>query len=162
MVNPVIHEAKFADKADAAINSEVLRLIFMHTRVGRMVFHNDAYPYFSETQKVWGVRIEDKHDKGEKTPHYILEFGAGDYKKCRHEAFSVTYSDYLSKLKKSPAQNTIEVNPGKYTIHLWLRYDNIETFQDFAKVVNDAYYNAMVIALPAYAILTDRMVHVDN
>ena len=106
-----------------------------------------------------GVRIEDKHDKGEKGPHYILEVGVGEYKDLEHAAFSVTYYDYRSVLKgrsKKIARNDILLNPGKYILHIWLpRNYREDTFRDFAKAVDSAYYNAMIETLPNYEILID-------
>ncbi|MBR5389603.1 hypothetical protein IK146_03530 [Candidatus Saccharibacteria bacterium] len=113
-------------------------------------------------QKVWGIRIEDQHDKGESEPHYILEVGLGDYKvKTRHALYSVTYCDYRSVLKgeeEGVEENSILLNPGKYMIHIWLpENENKTTFSSFANKVNHAYYDAMKEALPNYAILADEI-----
>lgn len=164
MLIPKIVETKFVDKADSAINSDVLRGIFYHTLVSRPALgynYESRMPYFQNQRlTAWGVRIEDKHDKGEKTPHYVLEVGIEGYKNLQHAAFSVTYCDYRSVLKgrsKKIAKNDILLNPGEYIIHIWLPRDYDEdSFMGFARVVSSVYYDAMIKALPNYEILVDN------
>lgn len=162
MIKPVIHEAKFVDKADAAINSMVLREIFRHTRTsgdksrGRRIFRH--------MPEVWRVRIEDQHEKGEDAPHYILDVGVGDCgENCRGLLYSVAYCDYRSVLEgddnNTIKNNAILINPGKYLISIWLPDKGYKEkkFNKFAVAINDAYYRAMVATLPNYMILTKKL-----
>ncbi|MBR3319195.1 hypothetical protein IKG06_01660 [Candidatus Saccharibacteria bacterium] len=167
MERPVIQEAIFVDAADAAINSMVLREIYRQLKVGDRMPKRAPHGYcqFTRMPEVWGVRIEDQHDSGEETPHYVLEVGFGEYKQhCLRNVYHVNYCDYRSVLKgeeKDIAENCILVNPGRYTITIWLLRNRCTDRQidGVADAVNDAYYNAMVVALPNYAILTERIVY---
>ena len=161
MVKPVIHEAKFVDKADTAINSMVLREIFRHTRVSGDCSLKACFRHMPEK---WRVRIEDMHEKGEDSPHYILDVGVGECGEgCRKLIYSVAYCDYRSVLEgdddNAIRSNTILINPGKYFIYISLPnkgYDE-KKFNEFAVAVNNAYYSAMAAALPNYMILTKEI-----
>ena len=157
--------AFFADSADAAINSMVLRSIFMHTRESCIVpGHEDLEPCFPEILSSWGVRIEDQHSNTEDAPHYVLEVGAGLYRElCVVAVFAVQYCDYHSVLESEGAEkNDIVRSPGQYTITVWLPNKYKEMLEKFAGIVNGAYYEAMEKALPAYAILVSEMYRVDK
>ena len=105
MKYPKIRKALFNETPDTAINSRVLRTIFWEFRVSPQSHGTgNAFPVLAYRPKVWGVCIEDQHNN-EAAPHYILKVGDGNFEKdCQERAY----------------------NPGYYTIHIWMPYDERE------------------------------------
>ncbi len=152
MERPEIYQALFADAADAAINSRVLRAAFEYAKER----YNPATDSFASDFGEWGVCIEDQHDD-ETTPHYYLKFNHGNLDGCWFQAFHVRYCDYRSVVDENPMKMGIKENPGTYRIYVWLPKRTFNSAPYFAQAVNNAYIQAMTDMLPDYAILTSGL-----
>ena len=157
MKHPVVSDSYFFGAPDAAINTAVLRAIF-ELMVVR--YDPDTDTFVSEPGG-WGYRIEDQHDD-EAAPHYRLEVGMGDYKKSNRHTFHVRYCDFHSILGGNLVGTTIDTAPGEYRITTWLPsvegVDKDRLANEMADAVDEAYYNAMVRALPDYEILKSELI----
>jgi hypothetical protein len=158
MKRPEIKQAVFQPGMDREINTMLLREIFKIMGV-KHVIDGDSFTAQPEWE-VWGVRIEDKHDEGEATPHYILTVGEGNYFTCKAKRYFVRYCDY-----HSTELGDIETAPGTWTITLWLPYpsffDELGCYSELEKIaqaISDAYEEAMIKALPDYEILASRVI----
>ena len=152
MKRPEIHDALYADAADAAINSRVLRAAFKYAKEK----YNPETDSFASDFGEWGVCIEDQHDN-EVTPHYYLKFNDGNLDGCWFHAFHVRYCDYRSVVDENPMKMGIKENPGTYRIYVWLPKRTISSAAYFAQAINEAYIQAMIDELPDYEILTSDL-----
>lgn len=160
MKYPEIRKALFNETPDTAINSKVLRTIFWEFRVSPYGYGTGGdFPALANRPEAWGVCIEDQH-YNEDTPHYILKVGDGDFEKdCQERKYVAKYCDYHSVLKEDLTGDTIIMDPGRYTIHIWMaRDEKDECFKMLADRIERAYRCAMVDALPDYEILTESLI----